>query len=144
MAEYCESSDIEKRLTTAGFKWVADRNKNATVDQDEIDNFITTGIVYAGSLIDGALARFLSPEMSRAAGNQWLKDRCIDIATYRAVKNGGREVPESVQLDYEFSWELIQQVGKGEYIVPGLTYPLPDGATTRRTMAIYNLRGAPR
>jgi hypothetical protein len=138
MPEYLEPSDVINRLTEAGVQFVADRNHDGTVSADETASYITTAIVYAGNLIDGALTELLSPALARGAGNAWLKDRGIDIAAFRAAGQGGDGVPPRLVADFEFTMRELDRIRGGDRI-PGLVYPTPPqghGLSTRVPRAV--------
>lgn len=133
MSEYITSTDVQNRLTVNGYRFAADRDEDGTVSAAEEAAYVTTAIQYAGELIDGALSKFMDPDVARAAGNRWLKDRCIDIAAVMALENGGREVPDVMQRRHDFSLEQLEQVRDGFIKVPRLTYSRPYDSEARTT-----------
>lgn len=133
MPEYCEQSDVTKRLTEAGVKNLADRNRGGTLTQDELDNCLGCAITWAGTEIDAALCDIMPTSVPRGASNDWLKMRAIDLAACRACSMAGRTPPESLQKDSERTMKLLDEVRDRSRTVPGLLYPLPYD-TNRLTM----------
>lgn len=143
MAEYISETDVRNRLTQAGYEYVADRDNDDDVSAAEIASFITTAIQWAGQLIDGAIMGFVQPSYARGAGNQWLKDRCLDLAVCRSIENGGRAVPKAMRRASQLAMVLLyggEVEDSGVQIsgvietrnVPNLVEPRPNtGRSTR-------------
>lgn len=139
MAEYCTFTDVENRLTAQGILYVADRDNSGSASGTEETKYITPSIQYAGNLIDGYLAKQFGGDLPRGDGNQWLRDRAIDIAAAQCVLVGGGKIPEDMAAAMKLSIEMLKQVASGDMRVPGLEYPSPINAKwITRTPAIAN------
>lgn len=123
--EYCNSEDVRKRLSTAGYKFAADRDRSGVVSTTEIADTITPAIEYAGNLIDACVLRVgCQPAAARGSGNQWLRDRAIDLAAYRVSTTGGRGIIQTLKDDADAAMSMIQRT----QVVPGLQYQYPQSA----------------
>lgn len=151
MAEYISATDVRNRLTDAGYEYVADRDMSGSgVSAEEEAKYITPAIQWAGAMIDGAIHLFVEPVYARGAGNQWLKDRCLDLAACKALEIGGRDVPERVRTTYLQSLVLLYggdidegvsvEGVKQEQRIPGLAIPRPNTGQTVRFPRVRNLR----
>lgn len=139
MAEYLLEADLTNRLTDAGVKFVADRNRDSTIDAGETAAFVTTAIQYAGNIIDGYLCEQITPALARGAGNGWLRDRAVDIAAWRAASHGGRQVPKSLVDAYMAAIAELERIHSGGRI-PSFNYPGPVNARfTTKTPKVANL-----
>lgn len=128
MAEYCAETDVEYRHAANGYKFVADRDGNGTVSDTEKANYITTAIAWSGAIIDGMIGGRYDTGTARVSENQWLKDRCVDLAAYRSATHGGRKAPRSYREDYESAMEMLRAVRDDGQPVPNLTLPVaPNG-----------------
>lgn len=126
MAEYITATDLQNRLTQVGYEFVADRDVSGTgVGVAEEAAYVDPAIQYAGALVDQFISGRTEPTRARAAGNQWLKDRCLDIAAKRVMETGGRNVPESVVEAAQFSLELLTQHQSGIVQIPNYQYEYP-------------------
>lgn len=142
MPEYITASDVQNRLTPTGYEFVADRDLSGTgVTSDEVDKYVTPAIKYAGAIVDSAVTHFVDTSDARNAANQWLKDRCLDLAVYHAAQHGGGDVPQSIKDAREFSLDLLKKVGAGEMRVPDLVYDEPpDTGKSVRGPRTHNVR----
>jgi hypothetical protein len=131
MPEYCATSDVQNRLTAAGYNWVAARSGDGTPSPDEVAAYITTGIQYAGNLIDEALAEKAVVGYFRNADNAWLRDRCVDVAVWWCMSVGGREVPADVVEAKNDALQRLKDVHDNDLRVPGLVYPPPPWSDHR-------------
>lgn len=135
MSEYCADDDVRKRLTTAGRKYLADRNRDGTASAEEIADSITEGIAVAGRTIDAHLfRRYGNVDSIRGQQIPWLKDLCVHLAVWQIVSNGGRDMPASLETAYETAIENLEAVRDGQMDVPGLVTNTPvygPGITTR-------------
>lgn len=138
MAEYISESDVEDRLTSFGVTFVADDDNDGEAESGEITQCIGTSIVYAGGIVDFHICDQITPAAARAAGNQWLKDRCVDIAANRAAGWGGRDVPQTLKDDLAATLEMLQQVKEGATI-PGLEYPSTKTGIVRKRPGVINI-----
>lgn len=139
MAEYCSFTDVENRLTAQGILYVADRDNSGTASGEEQTKYITPSIEYAGNLIDGYLAKQFGMNLPRGGGNQWLRDRAVDIAAAKAAEVGGGKVTEAMQASMSLTMTMLRQVADGDIRVPGLAYPAPVNAPwITRTPQISN------
>lgn len=143
MSEYCVDEDVRKRLTTAGRKFLADRNRDGSVSSDEITDLITENIGIAGRTIDAHLVRRYG-NVSSIRGQQigWLRDICIHLAVWGIVSTGGREtMPTPLQAAYDKAIESLEAIRDNTMDVPGLISTLPaygPGITTK-TARIANV-----
>jgi hypothetical protein len=141
MADYIAASDVRNRLTQRGYDWVADRDDvDGVVDSTEVARYITTAITYAGELVDEALAGFMEPSDARAQGNGWLSSRCLDIAVARAIENGGRNAPDSVDAARQDAMDRLDLVREEKLKVPNLTYSRPGIGPGQSTRKIRSFR----
>jgi phage gp36-like protein len=134
--EYCDDEAIRKRLTTAGRKWLTDRNRDGSITDDEIADTITENIAIAGREIDAHLFRRYGLVASiRGQQIPWLRDICIKIAVWYIVSAGGRDsMPGSVQAAYDNALESLKSIRDGQMDVPGLVSNTPvlgPGLTTK-------------
>lgn len=143
MSEYCVDDDIRKRLTTAGRKWLADRNRNGTVSSDEIADTITENIQIAGREIDAHLYRRYG-DVNSIRGQQigWLRDLCIHIAVWHIISAGGRDtMPGTIQAAYDKAIESLESIRDGQMDVPGLTSntPIKGPGISTKTVRVANV-----
>lgn len=135
MPEYCSEEDVRKRLTSAGYKFCADLDRSGSLSAAETADTITPAIQYAGNLADACVLRAgcLIPD-ARGSGNQWLRDRAIDIAAYRVSTTGGRGVIISLKDDYDAAAKMLATTTK----IPGLqfNYPIHQATSARVPMAL--------
>jgi hypothetical protein len=128
VAEYLTADDLTSRLSAVGMLYIADRNKDGIVTPDEVTQYITPAIVYAGNVIDGYICDQIVPGTARGAGNSWLKDRGIDIAAYQACLCGGAEPPEIIVTVRDFTLKLLAGVQDKSRRIPNFPYPGPVNA----------------
>ena len=139
MPEYCTASDMQQRLTAAGYEFAADRDFDQQVTDQEVTDNVTPAIEHAGTLIDAALYGQTTTADARAAGNNWLKHRAVDIAVVRALENGGREVPPDLRTAHDAAIAMLDDVKDGA-LVPGLTYQKGLGSSlSTRKVRIKNV-----
>lgn len=135
MTEYCTPDDVRKRLTTAGFKFAADKDRSGSVSATEQADTITPAIVYAGNLIDACVlkAGCLIAD-GRGSQNAWLRDRAIDIAAYRVSTTGGRGVIQCLKDDSDLAIKWLGSTAE----IPGLQFNYPQNSprSTRGPSAI--------
>lgn len=129
MPEYLTIADLTTRLTDAGIKYVADRNRDGVVDSTESAGYLGSAVEYAGNIVDGYLAEQLTPSIARSQANAWLRDRAVDIAAWRAAGHGGRPVPKTLTDACDKALAELQGIREGKRI-PGFTYPGPANART--------------
>ena len=123
--EYCTNADVENRLTAAGLRFVADRDRDGSVSSPELAAALDAAIAYAGQLIDAALCKQVQPADARSSGNFWLLDRAVDLAACRAAGHGGRDVPLTLVNARDFSLVELSLVAEGRRRVPGLVLTTP-------------------
>lgn len=140
MSEYITSEDVENRLTSFGVTFVADDDNDGEAETGELEQCIGTSIVYAGGVVDFHICGQMTPAVARGSGNQWLKDRCIDIAAHRAAGWGGREVPQTLKDDLAATMAMLEDVKDGATI-PGYEYPTTTTGRIRRHPTVINLDG---
>lgn len=139
MANYCSQSDLTGRLTDAGVKWVADRNRDGTADSGEKAAYLDSAIEYAGNIVDGYLCHQVPVGTARGQGNAWLRDRTVDIAAWRAAGHGGRNVPDSLIEAKELALDQLQKIKDGDRI-PGFAYPAPiNSVAVNHTPKVANV-----
>lgn len=141
MAEYCTYLDVSNRLTEAGVTFCADTDQSGAVDPSESSAHVDTAIVYAGQEIDFAVVnnrKGLILSSVRAAGNAFLKQIAIDLASERLCTIGGMTTPDSISEAAARAREMLLRVENGKD-VPGLTYPLQsDGQHSRSYPGVVN------
>lgn len=108
MPEYCTISDVENRLTRAGYKFSADRDGDGAVGASEKEA-ITEAIEQAGTVIDEHITatRLITADYARSQAYPVLKHLAVDLAAYRIAGNGGRKVPQSLQDAFEDAMERL-------------------------------------
>jgi phage gp36-like protein len=143
MTEYCSDEDIRKRLTTAGRKFLADRNRSGTVDAAEITDTITEGIQEAGSIIDTHLCRrYGNTAAIRGQQNDTLKRLAIHLAVFHIVSTGGRDnMPGPLQDARDKAIETLEQIAGNNVDVPGLVSNVPTYGPqmTTKTARVANV-----
>ena len=143
MSEYLTLADLTNRLTEAGIRYVADRNRDGVVNPAESASYLDSALQYAGNIIDGYLSGRLNPARARVAGNAWLRDRAVDLAAWRAAGHGGRPVPQSLTEARDLALAQLQRVREGDRI-PGLEESSPANARcVTKTPKIANLARNP-
>jgi hypothetical protein len=133
--EFCSAEDVRRRLTAAGYKFCADLDSSGAVSTAETADTITPAIQYAGNLCDACVLRAgCSIAQARGSGNQWLRDRAIDVAAYRVSTTGGRGQIASLKDDYDAAVKMLAQTTK----IPGLqfNYPLHQSRSARGPIAL--------
>lgn len=118
---YATTEQLRKRLSTYGMVWAQDVDSpDAFADSAETE-YGEEAVEYGNVLCDEALAPHVNV-VPRPVPNDWLKDRCVDIAAWRLVTLGGREPTPPIQLAYESAIEKLDMVREGAITVPGLNY----------------------
>lgn len=144
MAEYITSTDVQSRLTPIGLAWVADRDSSGTgVTAEEESLYVDPAIAYAGVIVDQHIAGRTSPTRARAAGNQWLKDRCLDLAVFYALETGGAQAPDSFKERADQSLKWLVQHQAGEISIPDYVYEYPIQRGSRQSTRgprVHNVR----
>lgn len=134
MAEYITATQVQNRLTPHGYTWVADRDRSGTgVTSDEEAAYVTPAIQYAGAIVDAHINGRVDTTEARAAANQWLMDRCLDLAIAYALEYGGREIPDSVIARQEQTLKWLREVQSGAMIIPGIEYSNTSGSGSLRS-----------
>lgn len=140
MPDYCTQTDLTNRLTDAGIKWIADRNRDGNADGTERSAYLDSAIEYAGNLVDGYICRQVQPAAARGQANAWLRDRAVDIAAWRAAGHGGRDVPDSLAESKDLALAELQKIKDGDRI-PGYAYPVPvNSVAINHTPKVANIR----
>lgn len=122
---YCTVADVEKRLTRYGVIWAADVDSgDSDLDDQELE-YVQDAIEYANNRIDAAVMRF---GLSLRPVNAWLRDRAVDIATFRVATLGGKEPSVTIKEDYALARDELAAVKNGDP-VPGLD-PVSSPATS--------------
>lgn len=130
MTEYCTPDNVRQRLTTAGYKFMADLDRSGSVSTGEVSDTITPAIRYAGNLIDVCVLGIgCEAGVARGAANEWLRDRAIDIAAYRVSTTGGRGILQVLKDDYDLAIKLLGSTK----MIPGLVFNNPFNRPERST-----------
>ncbi len=138
---YVELTELMGWLSINGYNDLLDVDLDGIVENNEQSTYGSQALNYACSLIDFAICGQVKPEMARTTGNIWLKDRCIDLAVWRLMGYGGRDIPVSVQQAYEHTLQMLAQVKDGDKI-PGYTYPTPiNSEKVQRGARVVNVWG---
>lgn len=124
MAYYAERTRLEKRLTDAGVKFVANRNRDSLTSDTEKEDTLDEGLRVASNRIDAALIGQIDVAIARSQACDVLSDICVDLAAAYCAGLGGRTVPESLKDSKTDAESLLQRFEAG-FRVPGLTYPTP-------------------
>ncbi|MEM7812567.1 MAG: phage protein Gp36 family protein [Planctomycetota bacterium] len=119
MTTYAARADIVERLTDRGIRWAADLDQGGSVSESENVATVDSQLAYASDLIDGYIAKLVDTAAIRAAGNDWLKGRCVDIAAWRVATTGGRTAPDVLRSDYDAAIALLEDVRDGQIVIPG-------------------------
>lgn len=129
MSEYCSKDDLRNRLTTNGILWAADRENggDGSISAAESARYLDSSIQYGGNIVDGYICAQVIPGTARGQANQWLRDRCVDVAAYYAAGIGGRDIPSSLKMSYDFTMAELLRIKDGDQI-PGYAYPGPANA----------------
>lgn len=134
---YATDVQLEQHVTAGGWLHIADRDGNGSVSDAE-RNAVRDAIEAANNIIDAAVEAFISPDVARGAGNDWLRDRCLEISAYKAAILGGRDAPPSVADNYDDALRMLTRASRGEQKIPRLTYPNTDTDRTTRTPRAIN------
>lgn len=128
--EYISTTQMQSRLTPHGIVWVADHDASGTgVTPDEEEAYVVPAIQFAGAIVDSYIQGRVNPIEARASQNQWLMDRCLDLAVCRALEIGGRNAPESIVRREEQTLDWLKEVQNGSMTIPGYTYPAAVGGS---------------
>ena len=117
---YATTEQLRKRLSTSGMTWAQDVDDADTFADSAETAYGEEAIEYANALCDEALVPWVT--ISPRPANDWLKDRCVDIAAWRLVTLGGREPTPPLQLAYEDAKDKLEQAREGSLTIPGLNY----------------------
>lgn len=121
---YCESADLQRRLTASGLVYAADRDDDdGVVNATEDSEYIDSAIAQVDTEIDAAIQ--LKYDTTTARGNSWLKFVAVDLACVRAIENGGRESPAGLLEARDRARKQLERVASGEISIPGLTPKTP-------------------
>lgn len=134
---YATVEQLEAFVTAGGWLHIADRDGDGTVSTAELDAMKDV-VEASNNIIDAALEPHMSPDAVRAADNDWLRDRCLEIAAYKGAVLGGRDAAPSVADNYDDALRMLNQVNRGEFRVPRLTYPKTETNRTTRTPRAIN------
>ena len=116
---YATVADVEARLTAYSVTWAADR---VTVDGSRSSGelgMVEAGIEWSNGIIDAAILKLVNSVSARPA-NDWLRDRCVDLAAYRVMTIGGGDATPVLLDDYERALAWLERVEAGSLDVPGL------------------------
>jgi len=117
---YATVEQLRKRLSTDGMTWAQDVDAPDTYADTAESQYGEEAIEYANSLCDEALAPWVT--VNPRPANDWVKDRCVDIAAWRLVTLGGREPTPPLQLAYDNAIDKLEQAREGTLTIPGLNY----------------------
>lgn len=135
---YCSRDDLKRWLSDAGVVYVADDGADGAADETEL-GALDRAILSAGAEIDAALTPFFNTlplPQDDATRNQWLKDRCLTLATEYVCRRRGAKVPRAVLEAAERAREWLETVMAGDMRVPGLVYPLDQDDEAQRKMGL--------
>jgi hypothetical protein len=79
---------------------------------------------------------FPDPDTARQSDNDWLRDRCIDIALYFLATLGSREPSDAQENAYTDARAELEQVRLDKLKVPRLTIPDATGDINRFTSGV--------
>lgn len=116
---YADVAAVEARLTSYSVTWAADRGNVDGVRSATELGWIEAGIEWANGVIDAAIIKLVNTVTPRPA-NDWLRDRCVDLAAYRVMTIGGGDATEVLKDDYDRALEWLEAVASGSLTVPGL------------------------
>jgi phage gp36-like protein len=126
---YATIADIQKRTSSRGWINAADMDGDGSVSTEELSN-AEDCIETVNNMIDAALTPFFSDcSTARQSGNEWLRDRCIELSLYKIMGMGGRDIAETIANDYDDALKMLNQVRTGDLLVPCLVLPTPDNYT---------------
>ena len=136
---YATVDDLKNRLTAQGYKNIADRDADGFTEAASV-TAIESAIEEANQIIDGYVQSRVDPDTARASGNDWLRDRCKDIAVYKAVTLGGRNAAESVLVAHDEALKMLREVASGRMQIPRMTYDYETaaGSRTQRVPRTFN------
>ncbi|MFH5805428.1 phage protein Gp36 family protein [Alienimonas sp. DA493] len=117
---YAARSDVQKRLSASGYKWISDRDRSGTVSEDELAEVIDPALGYASSRIDYYVSHLATPEVAREAGSGLLRDLATDIAAYRVVTQGGRGGYDQLKDPHDEALAFLRVLHDEEKPIPGL------------------------
>lgn len=132
---YATTADLQQRTTDQGYINLADRDGDGSVDAGELTD-VEQSIESANQVIDAAMQNFMAPDAARTASNDWLRDRCVDIAVYNVATLGGRMAPDAWVVLRDEAVDYLNRVARGTLRVPRLTYPDPAGKATQSTRGV--------
>lgn len=121
MTEYCSATDVSNRVSAAGYLDQVDADGDSALDASEVAANMTPAIEWAGGFIDSHIQARVNLSTARNSGNTWLRDRAVDLASYRFATNGGRDSVDAFTTDYETAKDLLERVRDDGDGIPGLT-----------------------
>lgn len=121
---YCTPGDLEIRLTPVGYLLVADRDRDGSVDADELEA-VQEAIDAVSLEIDEALQGVTNVDDARASGSVRLRVLCVDMAIERLTTVGGGNVSDTVYVNAKRARDELNRVKRRESTVPGLRYTRP-------------------
>lgn len=148
---YCTSQNIQDRLSLSG----------VNLRIDDAPTVITAVIKNASTKINFyCFGKYTADVL---AANDWVAERCTDIATYILCKRRGNPCPESVKDDYNEAIQLLELIRAGVAQIPDAAqrkgqspvlsqprvklYPVPESVIERNrstgTPANYPQRNDP-
>lgn len=135
---YCSRDDLKRWLSDAGVVVVADDDADGSANENEL-GALDRAILSAGAEIDAALVltfNVVPLPQDDGSRNQWLKDRCIELAAEYVVSRRGSKVPKSIADRAARTREWLERVLSGEMRVPGLVYPIDQDDQIQRQMGL--------
>lgn len=117
---YATVEQVRLRLTSHGSIHATDKDFGDGVQDAPELAYLERAIEYANALIDEALTPHV--EITPRPANEWLTDRCVDIACHRVQTLGGTEPDKVIQDGYDLALDKLEDVRLGTLKVPGLDY----------------------
>lgn len=121
---YAVYDDLKKRLSRPGMLQLIDvdsRDQEASAAEKE---YAEDALEWANTTIDSYICDLIDSVTARPS-NEWLRQRCVDIACYRLATLGGRGGNESLRLSYEMALNDLKLVQQGAMKIPGLEVTSP-------------------
>lgn len=133
---YCTRQQLVDRLKSAGVLYCADDDQSGNLSTTEY-GYVDQARVAASAEIDAALATILVSipyQQDDASLNEWLKQRCLDLACEWMAERGGGKVPPSLKEKADRARTMLDDVRIGQLRVPGVEYPGDASIDERRAI----------
>ena len=133
---YATTADVTSRVGDVGWLQLVDLDGDGTEDAAET-TAAENEIEAANNILDGHLQQDMDPDTARGSGNDWLRDRCVDVAVYRIATMGGRDASDGIHESKNDAMAMLAEVRRQKMKVPRLDYPGTKDDTR-------HVRGTPR